>query len=254
MKRMIKCFALSVVLALALRAYLAMGTQVVETTVKNAQEVQGSIFSARQVTYGITNSVKLAVSQISLDAKAGEREVIDVPASVKDVDFTKTDAVAWIYIPSINLSYPVYQGEDNEYFLKHTAEGKRSSHGEIFMNASNNSDFSDENTIIFGHNMKDRTMFGTLKNVNIEDYIWVVTKDHTYTYQIFSTYSATEKSSMFVTFDKGQHNAYVEKALGKSTQKSDVNTDGRILTLVTCQGIAHSGQRLFVHGSLVQTL
>ena len=127
MKRMIKCFALSVVLALALRAYLAMGTQVVETTVKNAQEVQGSIFSARQVTYGITNSVKLAVSQISLDAKAGEREVIDVPASVKDVDFTKTDAVAWIYIPSINLSYPVYQGEDNEYFLKHTAEGKRSS-------------------------------------------------------------------------------------------------------------------------------
>lgn len=59
---------------------------------------------------------------------------------------------------------------------------------------------------------------------------------------------------MFVTFDKGQHNAYVEKALDKSTQKSDVNTDGRILTLVTCQGIAHSGQRLFVHGSLVQTL
>lgn len=72
------------------------------------------------------------------------------------------DVVGWIYIEGTEVNYPVVQGPDNDYYLKRLVDGTQNSSGSIFLDASASSDLSDQHSIIFGHNMKNGTMFSTL--------------------------------------------------------------------------------------------
>ena len=72
------------------------------------------------------------------------------------------DCIGWIYFENMDISYPIMQGEDNEFYLKHTFEKTSLAAASIFMDYQNASDFSDMNTFIFGHNMKNNSMFGLL--------------------------------------------------------------------------------------------
>lgn len=110
-----------------------------------------------------------------------ENEIIPVGQPVFD-----------LYIGALDLSYPVVQGEDNQYYLHHTYEKTENFAGTLFADKKNAPDFSDPNTIIYGHNMKNGTMFGSLKKFkdqavyNAEPYIWLLTPDVNYQYEIFS--------------------------------------------------------------------
>ncbi len=190
----------------------------------------------------------------------------ELPDSVKSIvpDFDalneiNADVVAWIYIPAVDISYPVVQGSDNETYTKISFDGSDSHTGAVFMNTDNAKDFSDENTFIFAHNMKNGSMFGNLKSFvrdesTIESpYIWIFTPDHAYQYEIFAAYTTTNNSDMYVVPYAENHNAYVEKALSQAQVTNDCDTTGKLLTLSTCSGLAGSGQRLLVHGSLVDT-
>ena len=81
------------------------------------------------------------------------------------------DICAWIYIPGTDVDYPVLQGSDNAYYLNHDAYGEYSPDGSIFVDAGNNLDFEDFDTIIYGHNMSTGTMFKTLHNYE-DDSFW----------------------------------------------------------------------------------
>ncbi|MBQ9302321.1 class B sortase [Butyrivibrio sp.] len=168
------------------------------------------------------------------------------------------DVVAWIYIPAVDISYPVVQGDDNEEYLHMSFDSKKSSAGSVFMNYANSKDFSDENTFVFAHNMKNGSMFGALKSfvwntetVDSDPYIWIFTSNATYQYEIFSAYNTDKDSDMYQI--SSDHDEYVESALSQSIITHDCDTDGRLITLSTCAGFAGSGQRLLVHGSLVET-
>lgn len=89
------------------------------------------------------------------------------------IDFEKLrqinpDIVAWIRIEAAGVDYPVVQGDDNEFYLHHTFSGEKSIAGSIFMDYRNTSDFFDEKVIIYGHNMKDGSMFAKLKDLTME--------------------------------------------------------------------------------------
>ena len=73
------------------------------------------------------------------------------------------DLVAWIQIPGIGVDYPVVQGEDNEYYLYHTFQKENNKAGSIFLDYRNHDDFTDRRVILYGHNMKDGSMFSNLK-------------------------------------------------------------------------------------------
>ena len=73
------------------------------------------------------------------------------------------DIVAWIQIPGIDVDYPVVQGEDNEYYLYHTFRKEANKAGSIFLDYRNRADFTEQRVIIYGHNMKDGSMFSSLK-------------------------------------------------------------------------------------------
>lgn len=94
-----------------------------------------------------------------------EKIIVDWP----QVDFEQLleinpDVVGWIYIEETEVNYPVVQGSDNDYYLKRLVDGTWNSSGSIFLDASASSDLSDQHSIIFGHNMKNGTMFSTLMN------------------------------------------------------------------------------------------
>lgn len=88
--------------------------------------------------------------------------------SLPEIDFdglraVNGDIVAWIQIPGIGVDYPVVQGEDNEHYLHYTFDGKANKAGSIFLDYRNRAGFTDSKVILYGHNMKDGSMFSNLK-------------------------------------------------------------------------------------------
>ena len=97
------------------------------------------------------------------------------PGLLAEVDLDSLRAVnedlqAWITIPDTLLSYPVVQCGDNQYYLNHTWQDKRSSVGAIFLECKCAPDFSDFNTIVYGHRMNNESMFGILHSYQEEEF------------------------------------------------------------------------------------
>lgn len=103
----------------------------------------------------------------------------------KEIDFEglrkiNEDLVAWIQIPGIGVDYPVVQGEDNEYYLYHTFQKENNKAGSIFLDYRNHDDFTDRRVILYGHNMKDGSMFSNLKQY--QDSVFRKNSDSAYLY------------------------------------------------------------------------
>jgi len=168
------------------------------------------------------------------------------------IDFTKlkeinSDVVGWIYIPGTKINYPIVQRKDNWYYLNHDIHKKYNIMGSIFMNAFNKSDFSDSNTILFGHNNhQDSLMFTDLKEIydgilGNELSIYIYTENETYTYQIYAVYLAspsdeTPLNTNINFFERTEREFLYDKSDSMKT-----------LTLSTCY--KDSSQRIIVHAS-----
>ena len=83
----------------------------------------------------------------------------DLQIDFANLKKTNPDFRGWLYFPALDISYPVVQGEDNNYYLKHSFEGESVNAGCIFMDCEASADWSDRNTFVFGHNMRDESMF-----------------------------------------------------------------------------------------------
>lgn len=133
---------------------------------------------------------------LSPEAVPGETPEEVAEQGFLQVDFNKLeeinpDVIAWIEIPGLEISYPVVQGRDNDYYLHHLITGENHKSGSIFMDFHNQEDLSDRNTIIYGHNMKDGSMFGTLDQYQSQalyrnyPYFYMYVPGYIYEYQIF---------------------------------------------------------------------
>lgn len=101
------------------------------------------------------------------------------------------DIVAWINIPAMEIAYPVVQGDDNEFYLHHLPNGEYKNAGSLFMEAANAPDLTDINTVIYGHNMDNGSMFGRFRNMTEEDYrqqpfLWLCTREKACLYAMIS--------------------------------------------------------------------
>ena len=190
---------------------------------------------------------------------------ITVPTMRNPIDFTELkqkneDIVGWLRIRALGISYPVVQGENNDFYLHRTFEKEDNFAGCIFVNCDNSGNFTDQNTIIYGHNMKDGSMFGKLKKFREEGvfdkskYFWMFTPDLIYEYRIFSA-TVVDKTGItyqsFFTqedFDTLMQHAFETSVIDGS--EVDVNMNDRIMTLSTCTG--DDATRFVVMGKLVQ--
>ena len=182
-----------------------------------------------------------------------------------DIDFEalmqqNPNAVGWIYSPGTVINYPVVQGSDNSYYLNHLFDKRINSSGAIFMDASNSPDMSDVNTVIYGHNMKNGTMFTAITKYKSQQYyedhpvIYYLTKDRNYKIDVFSSYETADKSDAYTIFFNSEE-AYSD-FLQQRRDMSQINTlwlpvsaEDNIMTLMTCS-YGSKNARYVVHGKL----
>ncbi|MDE5680288.1 MAG: class B sortase [Lachnospiraceae bacterium] len=173
------------------------------------------------------------------------------------------DFRGWLYFPALDISYPIVQGEDNNYYLKHSFEGERMGAGCIFMDCGASPDWSDRNTFVFGHNMRDESMFGSFKRLmadptlcQVNTCFYIYTRDYVYTYEIFAFYETKSTSDRYMTFTSDEnYDLYVKWALENTEYRSeaDLSERGNIVSLSTCYGSAGTSRRMIIHGTLTAT-
>ena len=184
------------------------------------------------------------------DEKSSEEIITEEKPDFSDTDliaFMKDhpDVVGWIYFEDGHISYPIVHSEDNEEYRILDYDKEESRYGAIFLDYRSSGDFTDANSIVYGHNMKDGSMFGTLRAYrqdptyyNDHQYFQIITPDKTYRYLIFEYMDVPEN---YVLYDYVAEAALsfvadAEPIRIKSYMDSDivVNKDSKVVTLSTC--------------------
>lgn len=181
------------------------------------------------------------------------------------VDFQKLleinpDTIAWIRFPKepSQINYPVVQGTDNSWYLKKTFSANENTLGAIFLNVDNKKDFSDKNSVIYGHRMRDGSMFRHLQDYDTKEfwqnnpYFYIYTVDgRILKYHIYSAGQVVDTSesyqTAFETDEEYQNFLDMTKSSSLYDTGVEVTTDDTIVTLSTCTS-ASDNHRFVVRG------
>ncbi|HHT98018.1 MAG TPA: class B sortase [Clostridiales bacterium] len=167
------------------------------------------------------------------------------------------DAIGHIHIENTSIYYPIVQTDDNEFYLTHSPKKDKNANGSIFLSYLNNPDFSDDNTVIYGHNIKSGKLFQNLHKFKDQEFydkvntIDVHTNEGHKVYKIFSVYSTDPnyqyKYTNFNTYDDKLD--FINEVIDKSIiiSDNDVDEHSKIITLSTCG--SNGNKRLVVHGA-----
>ena len=183
----------------------------------------------------------IVIQDIPEEASEDEKYKIDF-ASLKEKN---PDTVGFLKVNGTDVEQVVVKGTNNSYYLYHNFEKQDNSAGWIFADYRNKLDGTDKNIIIYGHNMRNDTMFGTLKNILNKDwqenednrYITFITENESSLYEVFSVYQIeAEDYYMKTDFNTGEFKKYVNTMKSRSVYDFDVEVDedDTILTLSTC--------------------
>ena len=169
------------------------------------------------------------------------------------------DYRCWLKMDNTKIDYPVVQSNDNSYYLDRDFNKNYLAAGSIFMDFRNDFD-SDKSVVIYGHNMRNNTMFGELDNFKRESFFKennkfkIEYKDKTYTYEVFSVYIGDASENFVeVSFDSDEEYIdYLNRIKSKSLFKSDIEVSNKdiIVTLYTCS-YEFDGARTVVNGKLI---
>lgn len=169
------------------------------------------------------------------------------------------EAVGWITIPDTEINYPIVHTTDNSFYLTHTFSKENNKSGGIFIDAANNADLSDLHTLIYGHNMKNGSMFGGLKSYKQESYwkdhpyIYIDLADGSHCYEIFSSYVALVTDICYtIDYVKDDYYASFLEALQESSLYDtgvEVGIDDLVITLSTCTN--QGKDRFVVHAKKI---
>lgn len=169
---------------------------------------------------------------------------------------------AWLYCADTNISYPVVQYKDNEYYLTHNFDSNEDDSGTLFFDCRNALSNGAENWIIYGHRRNDRSMFGSLVKFAERSYykehanMYLILEDRAYRVELFSCRTIHAEEKYFAVLFDGQadYESYLNKALSQSYWQplNPPDTAGPILTLATCSTYAGDNEpRLLLHGRLI---
>ena len=198
--------------------------------------------------------------------ESGEKVMREAVCNLK-VDFealwkVNPDVKGWIYLEALGITYPVVQGETNDDYIYTSVKGSANRGGSIFMDFRNGDDFMDPHTLIYGHNMKDGSMFGKLKKLYDQDFIdewdaplcfWIITPEGKYRYDIFSIHTVSASGETYTLFS-GEGDVVAEyintmaRQTGVELPQRVYNSKDKVITLSTCT--SGDEYRLVVQGVL----
>lgn len=205
-------------------------------------------------------------SSLSIQKMQVEENMSDSMEKRRGIDFASLvennkDIYAWITIPGMKVDYPILQNEEDNYYLRRCIDGKTGYPGCIYTNSCNAKDFSAWNTVIYGHNMANGTMFGELEISEIWEeqtkYVNIVTPFQEFQYQV---YAAVEFPDVYIPnaydensqADRQKFLMDIEECAGKNgylREDMEVSAEDKLITLSTC--IKHKDdKRLLIVGVL----
>lgn len=156
------------------------------------------------------------------------------------------DIVGWIYFENEDISYPILYGETDDEYIYTTYDGKSAKSGSIFLESLNSPDFTDNHTIIYGHNMRNLSMFGRLRNYYMDTtyygshkYFQILTGSKSYRYEIISCKHVAATDRIFSVYGSdavGYADFVKESVMAGSMISTDISPayNDRIVTLSTC--------------------
>ena len=198
----------------------------------------------------------------SLNGTQGSDQV-EIAPLVIDFDALQAagpDVIGWLYCADTIINYPVLHGTDNDMYLHHLYDGSYTYSGSIFVEAANRKNFEDANTIIYGHNMRDGSMFGTLDSWQDQEYyeahpvFWLITPEQDYKIELLGGYTTSAYSDTYTIFSNigAELNAYLDAMLAQSVfvPQEKPEQGAKYVLLSTC-AYAFSDARFVLHGKLV---
>lgn len=192
------------------------------------------------------SSGKIVTESIEIVDEDDLKSTKEIIAELKKIN---KDIIGYIEVGGLPIKYPVVQASDNDYYLRRDLNRKYSIPGTIYMDYRNDSEMTDQNTVIYGHNMRNKTMFGTLDklgnqefvNSNGGNYIRYTTEDNIFIYKMISYMIVDEKDDYrtpnvdgesFINFlNKSKSNSIVDFG------DFEFSEETKILTLSTCTDV-----------------
>lgn len=164
-------------------------------------------------------------------------------ANEEELKSINSDYKMWIQIENTNINYPVVQSSDNDYYLKHNFRKESNISGTVFVESANDID-NDKNIILYGHNMRNGTMFNNITNYKEESFfnednkINIIMNNTLYEYEVFSVYvknvSEVNLAIGFANEDEFINYAYNEAEESLYKKDVDFSAEDNLITLVTC--------------------
>ncbi len=185
-------------------------------------------------------------SQANYDKIAGESRDGEFTG---DIDFEalrkiNPDVVGWIYYEDSHIDYPIVKGENNDKYLYTMFDGTQGSFGCLFVDAATENPFKQFNTIVYGHHMKNGSMFADLKKLQDQEYyrshprMELITPEGKFHLEICAFLNQPSDSEIYTTNikDLGERNDYLENIFNRAQYTTGVNMDirDRFVVLSTC--------------------
>lgn len=247
-----------VLIVLMLTAFLGSfaGTLYIRRQYKNGEDLYED---AAQSFTAQAAPVSAAVTAPAAEAAEAEGECPPITVDFDALRAINPDIVGWIYCPQTRINYPVLHGENNDKYISTGYDGKWIPSGSIFMDAANAPDFSDPNTIIYGHHMGDGSMFTALdlwqdqKHFDRHPVMWLLTPERDYKVVLFSAYYVSAYADVYSIFREYDtpfkyflHSAVRDSAV---TGPELPEGEARYVMLSTCAYV-FTDARAVVHGVL----
>lgn len=233
-------------------ALIVLGVAVLllyEINIKHSKE----LYAQTTARFTVLGTPREELPEETYDDDAPEEKndwVNDITVDLDAISAEYPDVIGWIFFENEDISYPIVYSGDDETYLRRDYEGNVSRAGSIFMEGLNSPDFSDVHTILYGHNMRDLTMFGKLKYYMWDSeyykthrYIQIITRDEEgkqikYRYRLFA-YEPTAAISPVYTVCRNGDSAFYEtmqyiQGNSKISDDNFITDDSHILTLSTC--------------------
>ena len=222
-------------------------------------------FSYKIITWKIhvdeNNNIKEDINKkIKIDSKSTQEEKYTI--DFNSLKNENSDTIAYLKVNNTNIDYIVVKGEDNSFYLNHNFKKSWNIAGWIFADFHNKFDETDKNMIIYGHDTKDGSMFGTLNKILTKEWyekeenqkIVLVTENNTYYYEVFSIYTIIAEDYYINTIfsSEEEFDTFIKKLKSRSIVDfhKEVSGKDKILTLSSC--IGNGEKRVVLHAKLME--
>ncbi|MBK1809791.1 class B sortase [Clostridium sp. YIM B02505] len=185
----------------------------------------------------------------------------EININFKELKAINNDVIGWIYFENIDINYPIVKGTDNTFYLNHTFKKEVNKSGSIFMDYTNDEQFKDFYTILYGHNLKNSSMFSALMKYKEKDFyvsnhcFWIYTPSGKLKCEIFSCYitSSTSKSYNKNFESKEQYGSFLRDITNNSIYDTGVTVtaEDSIVSLSTCTN-SDKESRIIVHAKVIK--